>query len=502
MTTSNVPLNVSLAPDGSTTSITNMDSITTTESLLTDAEIVKKLALMKPMDYDRARKLEAKNMGIQVKTLDEMVRAARNDVSSNDRLPFPEVAPYPDPIDPALLLDELVQVILRYIVMDIEQAEAAALWIVFTWFIDDVDIAPIAIINAPEKACGKSQLLTIFGYLCARPLPAANSTASFLFRAIGAWRPTILIDEADTFIRENEELKGLVNAGHTRENAYVGRTVAIGDGHEPKLFEVWSAKAFAGIALERHLPDATMSRGIVINLRRKMPHESVERLRHADRIMFAELSSKLARFCEDYSQQVRIARPSLPEDLSDRAQDNWEPLLSIAQCAGKEWVERATKAALTLSKSEHASVSTGNELLADIQFAFEQKRTRKITTIELIEALTNDPENSWATYNRGKPLTPRQLGKQLAAYGIKSKTVRMGNSTPKGYDLEDFTDAFSRYLAPSEKLPQQRNDIPEIDPAALESHDDDLNSLLLSFRTSTHEEIHVEKEIEPNGEIF
>ena len=95
-----------------------------------------------------------------------------------------------------------------------EQAYAVALWIAMTWFIDDVDIAPLLIITAPEKSCGKSQLLEVCGRLVARPLPVASSSASFLFRAVEAWKPTILIDEADTFIRENEELKGLVNAGH------------------------------------------------------------------------------------------------------------------------------------------------------------------------------------------------------------------------------------------------------------------------------------------------
>ena len=434
----------------------------------TAAEIVARLATLKQIHYDRVRKDEAKALGIQVKTLDALVKTARDDGSASARLPFAEVEPYPEPIDPAQVLDEVVDIILRYVVMDEAQAHAVALWIMMTWFIDDVEVAAILIINAPEKACGKSQLLTLVGYLAARPLPAANSTASFLFRAITTWRPTLLIDEADTFIRENDELKGLVNAGHTRANAFVGRTVSVGDGHEPRLFDVWSAKAFAGISLEKHLPDATMSRGIVIGLRRKMPHENVDRLRHADKSAFGVLSSKLARFAEDYSAQVRAARPRLPDALSDRDQDNWEPLLGIAGCAGPEWLERATNAALTLSSTAQTAVSTGNELLADIQDVFEQKRTFKISTVDLIQALVADEELAWAAYNRGKPLTPRQLAKQLGTYGIHPKTVRLAHGTPKGYDADQFTDAFSRYLsapAAPEKCPQQRNASTGMDPA-------------------------------------
>ena len=392
-------------------------------------------------------------MGIQVKTLDDLVKAARNESSEADRLPFTEVESYPDPIAPAQVLDEVVKVILRYVVMDIEQAHAVALWIALSWFITEVEVAAILIINAPEKACGKSQLLTIVGYLAARPLPAANSTASFLFRAITTWRPTILIDEADTFIREDVELKGLINAGHTRANAFVGRTVSVGDGHEPRLFDVWSAKAFAGIALEKHFPDATMSRGIVVNLRRKLSHERVERLRHAGSGTFNVLASKLARFADDFAVQVRAARPNLPDELSDRAQDNWEPLFAIAKCAGPEWIQRATTAALKLSVASESMTSTGNELLADIKDVLDRWQKPTIKSVDLIEKLTDDKELGWANYSRGRPLTPRQMAKQLDVYGIKPKTVRQPKSamdphgsTPKGYYLADFKDAFARYL--------------------------------------------------------
>jgi putative DNA primase/helicase len=297
--------------------------------------------------------------------------------------------------------------------------------------------------------------------MVARPLSAASSSASFLFRAIEAWSPTLLIDEADCFIRENEELKGLVNAGHTRANAYVGRTVSVGDGHEPRLFIVWGAKAFAGIALDKHLPDATMSRGIKVVMGRKMPHETVDRLRHATSDLFSDVASKLARFANDYSEQVRSARPALPDELNDRDQDNWEILIAIAQCAGPKWVSRATAAALKLSGSGDAVVSTGNELLSDIRDVFASERVLKMSSADLIAALVADDERPWATYNHGKPLSPRQLAKLLATYAIKPKTVRQKYGTPKGYSSAQFEDAFARYLQSPPDVPPQRNGSPE-----------------------------------------
>jgi hypothetical protein len=370
---------------------------------------------------------------------------------------LPKVVPCADPVDPANVLNEILAVIHRHVIIDPMQAVAVTLWIAMTWFMPCINVAPLLIITAPERACGKSQLLSIALRLVFRGLSAANTSAPFLFRALAAWAPTILIDEADTFIRENAEIKGMINAGHTRESAYVGRAVAKDGDFEPQMFSVWGAKVLAGIALEKHLSDATMSRGIIAGMRRKMPTETIERLRHADKADFDLLASQLARFTLDYSEQVSNARPNLPDALDDRAQDNWEPLLAIAACAGQEWADKAVAAALALSKSTDESVSPGNELLADIQEVFKGRRDFKISSADLIAALVADSEAPWATYNRGWPLTPRQLSKMLSAYNIKSKTVRRGpHDTPKGYGSDQFSDAFSRYL------PQQRHVAQEV----------------------------------------
>jgi len=209
----------------------------------------------------------------------------------------------------------------------------------------------------------------------------------------------------------------------------------------------------AGIALEKHLPDATLSRAVVFNMRRKLPGETVERLRHAEPDLFERLASKLARFADDYRHAFRSARPALPDALDDRAQDNWEPLLSVAQCAGQEWLERAVDVALELSGKSKSSQSTGSELLADIQHVFGKKKAERISTADLLTALTDDEEAAWATYNRGKPLTPRQLAKLLKGYGITSKTIRIGYETAKGYEKAHFQDAFARYLSASSPPP-------------------------------------------------
>ena len=407
-------------------------------------------------EYARVREGAAVALGVQVEILDGIVDSKRQGPVKKPSSLFPEIEPYPDPVDPAQLLNEIAMTIKRLIILNEQQADAVTLWVALTYLVDVVDICPILIIDAPERACAKTLLQNLVASLSYRPLAAANASASAIFRAVEDHSVSLFIDEADTFFKKNPELHGLVNAGY-KKGGGVLRSEPKGDGFEPRLFSVYGAKSLAGIALERHLPDSTRSRGIVVNMRRKLPGETVERMRHVEPELFGMLASKLVRFANDYCGQVRLARPALPDELSDRSQDNWEPLLAIAACAGPDWEKRAWDAALKLSESSESSAATGNELLADIQFIFEKKRLTKIRTVDLIASLIEDEELAWATYNRGKPLTPRQLAKQLNVYGISPKTVRHGPDTPKGYDLEQFRDAFARYLPSPEKLPQLRN---------------------------------------------
>jgi putative DNA primase/helicase len=436
--------------------IPNKDTDISDNSRETISATVVDLASLSPLDYDLKRKEVAKEMGVQVKTLDSEVKTARGDVFAPSSMIFLDVTPFPEPVNPADLFNEIAKTIQSFVVLDDEQALAMSLWIAMTWVVDVLKVAPLAIINAPERACGKSQLLDITGFLSNKALPSSNITTAGLFRITEMYGPTLLMDEVDTFMRDNNDLKGLINAGHTRNSAFVIRIV--GDNNEPKRFNVFGPKALAGISLDKHLPDSTMSRAIVFNMRRKLPSESVHRLRHAEEGLFDKLKAKLARVAVDYREAVRVSRPELPSELSDRAQDNWESLLAIAGCAGADYLQRATEAALKMSITNDSSVSIGTELLQSIRLIFEDQGILKISSATLVDELMSRKDQPWATYNKGWPMSPRQIAQLLKQYGIKPKTIRMKDGyTPKGYSLDQFDDAFERYLS-VDKLIIESND--------------------------------------------
>ncbi len=367
-------------------------------------------------------------------------------LSIDEMLNVNESSPYLGEVEGGALLNELYDCIREYVVLDECYGVALALWIVQTYCYENFSYAPLLLINAPEKACGKSVALGLVAKLVPRPLECANITVASLFRVIESKRPTLLIDEADTFLEGKTELTGIFNSGYEARGAVL-RTEQMGDRFEVVAYKVFGPKALAGIALDRHLPDATLSRAIHVGMRRKVKGESVSRLRSFDSARASNLRSRIIKFVSDKKEDLKPNKIKLPEELSDREQDNWDPLFSVAASAGDDWLSRAKQAAIAIKGATEEPQSLSNNLLHDVREVLTGFNADRITTKDLLELLTEDEDLGWVNFNRGNLLTARQLAKFLKNYGVQPKTVRMPNgSTPKGYSIRDFDDAFSRYL--------------------------------------------------------
>jgi putative DNA primase/helicase len=188
-------------------------------------------------------------------------------------LELPIVEPWSEPVNGADLLDNICTVLKNYLVLPNGCAETMALWVVHTHAFQSFAHSPRLAITSPEKGCGKTTTLDIVGELVARPLQTSNATPAAIFRTVEMAAPTLLIDEADTFLRDNEELRGILNAGHRRGGQII-RTV--GDEHEPRQFSTWAP---AAIAMIGRLPDTLEDRSVSISLRRRKPTERVQQFR-------------------------------------------------------------------------------------------------------------------------------------------------------------------------------------------------------------------------------
>lgn len=392
-----------------------------------------------PARYQRIR-AAAKTARVSVGELDKLT-TPQDDAGTVEL--FPDVEPWPHPVDGAAMLAGMYRIIAQHVIADAPTICAAALWIAHTYCMDVLTVSPLAHISAPEMRCGKTVLLTAMMRLVYRPLSVASISPAAIFRTVERWAPTLGIDEVDAFLKDNEEARGLINSGLYRENAVVIRCT--GDDNTPTHFSTWAPKILCGIG---KLAGTIEDRSIPLRMRRKSAGETAASIRRSDPQPWANLRAQLTRWADDRRHAVGMARPELAVGLGDRAQDCWEPLLAIADEAGGEWPRRARAAALALHGVEEETLSIGIELLRDVEAAFKDRGTSRLASRALLEILTSDEEAPWATWNRGKPYTVRQLAARLSEFGIKPKDTRLPNGDRlKGYHATDFTDAFKRYLS-------------------------------------------------------
>lgn len=358
---------------------------------------------------------------------------------ANGDIPDPPML-WPNAINGPSMMSAVVAQLARHIVMTAEDFDALALWILFTHTIDAARVSPILAIRSPIKRCGKTSAMTLLAGLVAKPYPLSNTTAAVLFRVTDTDRPTLLLDESDTYLGDSAKpMTGVLNSSHTRPTAYVSRI----EQGKVKRYSTFCAKAIAGIG---NMPSTLSDRSIEIRLRRKLPDELVAKYVSAPNDEIVALRSQIARWADDNLSRIADARPSPANLDNDRHEDNWEPLLAIAECLGGGWLAKAYKAAHTLSKTHDEIKCGGEELLRDIQKAFNSECTSRLTTNRLIELLCADREGPWSSFANTKPITPRDVSNLLAAFDIASKNLRFVEGVLKGYELSQFEDAFARYV--------------------------------------------------------
>ncbi len=425
-----------------------------------DDAVLDFLATLPPLEYDRVRKTEAAKLRVSLATLDRAVSTRRRRlaaaVGSADKLQLRDFEPAEGPVDGEQLLSRLVWMLERYVIFPPHGAVAVALWILRAHAHDLFDVNPRLALVSPEKRCGKTTLLELLHCLTPRALLVSNVTSAALFRIIESARPTLLMDEVDSFQDADEELRGILNSGHRRAAAFVLRCV--GDEHEPRPFSTWAPIVYAMIG---EPPDTLRDRSIFIRMHRRAPNEKVERLRWTGKAgaglqaSLVALAEGITRWVQDHTEDLRQHEPMIPDGLHDRAADNWTALLSIAEIVGGEWPERARDAAVALSGDRNVeSESVRVQLLSDIRTVFVECKKDRLASKELCANLVLMEEKPWATWKHGHGITPNQLARMLRPFGISSRDIwakmngyGVKQGCVKGYLIDDFKEAFDRYLA-------------------------------------------------------
>lgn len=340
-------------------------------------------------------------------------------------------------------VDYIAEELRRHIVFENEtHPDAIALWIVGTYLMDDWILYPKLYIHSPERECGKTSLLCMIEAFACNARMAASITPSAFNRIIESECPTLLIDEADRTLRGNEELNGIINAGHTKRTAIRILSEPTPDGKWKSVeMSLWAPQVFAGIGTQA---DTLLSRSIKISMRRKMVSEKVA----AAPLDYFEKQEDLRKSIKSWANQegksVAALDVSIPGIASDRVLDNWKPLFQIAASLQDDWPDQVLAAfnELEVNNKESNPLSEGTELLTDIRLLIESHKSTEVPAAELLSYLVMKQDSEWFQHNRGKPITQKWLSRMLQGYGVYTERRRHANV----YEVEKLQEAFLRYL--------------------------------------------------------
>ena len=361
-------------------------------------------------------------------------------------LAFDDPDPWPDPVDGALLLEQLRAFVRRFVRLPPGADDVLAAYVLVTHAIDAFGTTPYLVLESPTPECGKTRVLEVLALLVRRPWFTLMPSTAVLFRVLEQHHPTMLLDECQAVRGRGEaadNVRDLLLAGYK-----LGGTVprCVGDQNEVRHFGVFGPKVFALIG---ELPGPLASRCIRIGMQRRRRNESVERFR--PRWLGPEalaLARQGRRWADDHREALKQAEPAIPVFIQDRLEEIWEPLLAVGQVAGGDWGGRLVAAARQLTGNREAD-DVLITLLADIHRVFTDRDVDRLSSAALVETLVAIEGRPWADW-RGKPLSANALARLLKPLKVAPKKVKIDGESVNGYKRHWFTDAWERYLPASQ----------------------------------------------------
>ena len=436
-----------------------------------ESAIVRAASQLEPGEFDRKRNRLSDIIGVSVSTLKKLVKQARRNLESEstdainwgDQLVEPNPEPWDGDVDTAKLYGDIKALAKRHVVMTDGQATTVALWIMYTYVYEVLPQSPILLLTSASPRCGKSTLLDLIGGLVSRCMSTANISTAAIYRSIELAKPTLLVDEADTFLSGNHEAAGVLNSGHTKRSAFITRVEKIGDQHLPKRFSTFCPKCVAMIDLPKSA--ALLDRCIVIRLERAVSTDSPEPLPYDIHEAYGDIRRRLVKWAEPYLEDgLEMDLSLVSRGKNARAHGNWSVLASVAQTAGDEVVKELKQAASLLSDTDKFSEDLTRDLLSALAtIFFDQLKAERfeeaiktpvlalkgnhdLVASSLLTKKLNDLKHmSWADFNVGKGITERGLAKQLKPLGIFPQQARVNAQQTRGYRLGQFVSVWDRY---------------------------------------------------------
>jgi Protein of unknown function (DUF3631)/CHC2 zinc finger len=353
---------------------------------------------------------------------------------------------------PEKLFNEIKAHITRYVVFSRpEDADVVALWVMHTWVAQLFDFTPYIYLHSPVMRCGKTQVHRVVEPLVKNPLRTCNISEAALFREIADSRPTLLWDEIDSIFGSrkasevNENKRALLNAGYERGIRAI-RMERSGGGFEKISYDPFCPKILAGIG---RLPDTIVDRSIPILIHRRLKTQPCQKYRRQDRANAKPLHDALERWASDPELLKTLwdSHPQMPDSLSDRQEDIWEPLLAIADSVGGDVSELARAAADVLCNNGDDDLGYGaKQLLAIKKIVGDKDRIRSGDLIDGLWEADALPSRLMEDEKPNYKKIGHWLSKFIKSYdGKPSRQLDFDGQNARGYEAAELKEVFERY---------------------------------------------------------
>jgi hypothetical protein len=321
--------------------------------------------------------------------------------------------------------------------------DLCAAFVLATWTLERFNSVPYLRILGPIKS-GKTRLMETLAKLCYRPILSANISVAALFRVIEAWRPTLFLDESETYMRQGkEDILSLLNAGYRFGQVAIrvnteSRTSTI------ETFNVYGFKALAGT--EAFTP-AIESRTVKIY----MEKAARPLLRRLDEPRAREIRAQLLSYRfkvlgeNGESGVIGEVKTGVGDCLKNgdaRLAELFEPLLVTASPEGRIAVEACMKAAEEEEKTEERT-SVEAQMITAIVSAYKGTSDR-FTTEEITNTLN-------IGLSEGEVWKSRSVGKIVKRMGFPKILAGRERRAAYKFDKPLITRLCRRY---SVDLPQ------------------------------------------------
>jgi hypothetical protein len=327
-----------------------------------------------------------------------------------------------------------------------------ALWILHTHVYHQFEVTPRLALLSPMFQCGKTNILKLVLRLGCAPDYSEDFTPAYIYTTLEAGEVnTILFDEVNRIIAKanpSHLLFRLWNGNH--RDSSINRKI----GKYAVKFSTFAPMAFGA---RGKLPDDLTQRSIIIRMHRAPVDiaKSLKKLTHRDVELEQRVKALLAQI-KLWARGVNLNASPLT-DLANRWQDNWIPLLAIADYfdRGKEAREIATIMCAELPDDDAAA-----HLLMDIRVIFAELDTDRVWNKEelaprLLKGDRHGNWNYWTGINgdqKPHPITGEEVAHMLYyLFELKTKSIRklgggQGSPTRKGYMIKSFEELWASYL--------------------------------------------------------